>query len=133
MMYGSWRRKTSVLELAVFIILWYPTTACTLRAHMIQFKSRQMVKFLVIRLKTEMRLKFFLHIHVDVVEILFLDKPGKVILRLMSFREFNVLLQMRSKIVTFLKCFNFTEPLNTISKGNIIVWGMLSKNLIVYE
>ena len=86
-----------------------------------------MVKFLVIRLKTEMRLKFFLHIHADVVEILFLDKPGKVILRLMSFREFNVLLQMRSKIVTFSKWFNFTEPLNTISKGNSIVAGISSK------
>ena len=120
MTYGSSRQKKSVLELSVFIILWDPTTACTLRAHMIQFKSFQMVKFLVIRLKTEMRLKFFLHIHVDVVEILFLDKPGKVIARLMSFLEFNVLLQMRSKIVYISKCLNFTEPLNKIRKGNLI-------------
>ena len=88
---------------------------------MIQFKSYQMVKFHVIRLQTEMRLKFFLHIHVDVVEILFLDKPGKVIARLMSFREFNVLLQMRIKIVYISKCRNFTERLNKTRKGNLLI------------
>ena len=52
-------------------------TQLILRAQMIQFKSYLMVKFLEIGLSIGMRLNFF-YILLDLVEILFLDKPGNV-------------------------------------------------------
>ena len=55
-----------------------------LRAQMIQFKSYLMVKFLEIGMSIGMRLNFF-NILLDLVEILFLDKPGNV--KGNSFRE----------------------------------------------
>ena len=55
-----------------------------LRAQMIQFKSYLMVKFLEIGMSIGMRLNFF-YILLDLVEILFLDKPGNV--KGNSFRE----------------------------------------------
>ena len=52
-------------------------TQLILRAQMIQFKSYLMVKFLEIGMSIGMRLNFF-YILLDLVEILFLDKPGNV-------------------------------------------------------
>ena len=59
-------------------------TQLILRAQMIQFKSYLMVKFLEIGMSIGMRLNFF-YILLDLVEILFLDKPGNV--KGNSFRE----------------------------------------------